>query len=1026
MSTEFYIWNWYPHTYESMDSFLSMYGWASWIVASYEDWIFGPMSPIKRTFESLPPAKTSDGKRIRLKDLHIRPGPEKDTPSTCRTHRSTYTYELWCSISVDDVPRQSKLCIGKFPRMVSGHPFEAGFFVVDGMERVFVNRESMRYDTPRYRHKDHLWKVELTSLDAPMSLAYDAHTGEIKAHVGFASDLAVMDVWVLLKALGESRTPTEIWGERDGDARDLLHKAFSLSAHTRAEDALHTVGRALVKNAEGVSRKRARSYAADLIHRKVLPFMLDEEKGGYLTGILLRLAEFALGRAEATDVDAMQHKRIDTAGKFVARLVCVHLSDMWSRAVRTLAQKPMDKNVERWIDVDYILQNVNKGMKVSMDADEKSASIMPRKASWQEGLATARRVNADVGKSAFVAGPRMFHGTWYGFYCACETPEGERTGLTRDTAIFFRCSVHGDPDPWRRGLLGAGLLVPGGRAKVFVNQSMCVSGVDFDAAKEWCARYKRDHDVWAGIACFPDTQEIRVDVSEGRAMRPVWTPGAIVDPSWAGKFDDLITQGRVEWVDAEQCRTILISTTEQEPQKYMELHPNSVFGPSAANIPFADHNAGSRNLFGAHVRHQAVGFTHPFAAQTTEGTHDRFDTDETHHMWYPQRALCDTEVARKMQSHVYPNGWNAVIFILAKPWGQEDSMGIAKRHVDLGAGVMFTELSVEASAQGPIEYFGCTDAKKYLKLDMDGLPKVGLTFYPDDVLVCKRDATRETGVVKWHKKFPARVVSVCRSKTDSVLIRMGWRRTPEIGDKLASRHGQKGVINFEILDDATYWTKDGVTPDIIMNPAALPSRMTIGHVFEMLCGKANCVSPPAGFTTKGCAGSPTDCTSYSPSFDFQAVQDILRSHGFQPKGHEVVYNGTTGEVMEDCHVYVGPAFIQRLVHFSFTKCYVRGRGVRNPQTGQPPKGRRNEGGLRLGESESKAFNAHGGASALQAAFLDCSDGIEVFECPSCHEVGCLVKCTSCGASPCFMKKVPRTFFLLRDQLRVAKMDMRTS
>lgn len=984
------------------------------------------MSPIKRTFENLPSAKTSDGKRIRLTDLHIRPGPEKETPSACRTHRSTYAYELWCSISVDDVPRHSKLCIGKFPRMVSGHPFEAGFFVVDGMERVFINRESMRYDTPRYRHsasKDpHVWKVELTSLDAPMSLTYNDNTGEIEAHVGFKSDVAVINVWVLLKALGESRTPAEIWSDKDRDARFILQTSFSASPVV--DDALYTVGRALNKNAEGVSRKRARSYATDHIHRKVLPFMLDVEKSGYLASVLLRLAEFAIGKAEATDVDAMQHKRIDTAGKFVARLVCVHLSDMWTRTVKVMSLKPMDKNVERWIDVDYVLQNVSKGMKVSMDADEKCASIMPRKASWQEALATARRVNADVGKSAFVAGPRMFHGTWYGFYCACETPEGERTGLTRDTAIFFRCSVHGDPIPWRRALVASGLAP--GRAGVYVNQSLCVQDVDFDAAREWCLRYKREHDVYAGLACFPDTQEIRVDVSEGRALRPVWTPGARIDLNWPGPFDDLIAQGRVEWVDAEQCRTIFISTTEQVEGQYMELNPNSVLGPSAANIPFADHNAGSRNLFGAHVRHQAVGFAHPFADRTTEGTHDRFDTDESHHMWHPQRAMCDTSVARQMQSHVYPNGWNAVIFILAKPWGQEDSMGIAKRHVDLGAGTMFTELSIEASAQGPSEWFGCVSGTKYHKLDADGLPKVGLVFYPDDVLVCKRDAVKETGVVKWQKKFPARVLAVCRSKTDSVLVRMGWRRTPEIGDKLASRHGQKGVINFVITDCATYWTKDGITPDLIMNPAALPSRMTIGHVFEMLCGKANCVAPPPRFTTQGCAGTPTDCTSYAPSFDFGAVQDILRAYGFQPKGHEVVYNGTTGEVMEDCQVFVGPAFIQRLVHFSFTKCYARGRGVRNPQTGQPPKGRRNEGGLRLGESESKAFNAHGGASALQAAFLDCSDGIEVYECPSCHEVGCLPRCTSCGASPCVIKKVPRTFFLLRDQLRVAKMDMRTS
>ncbi len=994
-----------------MNSFLAAHGGPRWVMASYKDWVFGPYSPIVPAILKLPSAKTRDGRSVSLSEVEIREG-EHD-PSWCRTHRSTYAYEIWCTVCVDGAPRRhGKFCVGKFPRMVDD-PKDGGYFIVDGSERAFVNRESMRYDTPRFRHsasqKPHMWSVDLTSLDAPFSLSYNDHTGEIKAHIGFPSSAVVVDAHTLIRAMGG-----EVARVGHADALCVVERARPVEED---ESPLYALGRSMLAHnvSVGVSAKRARKHARDAMHAHVLPHMQDAEKAEHVATAMLRLVEFALGLREATDMDAMENKRIDTAGKFVARMVCTHLGEMWRRTCKALAKKPCDNYVERLFETEYVLRNVCDGMKTSVDPDAKCASMLPREASWQEAEAVVRRVNADVGAASFVAGPRMFHGTWYGFYCACETQEGKRTGLSRETAMFFKCSPHGDPGPWRRALLEA--VIPVGSCTVYVNQSRCLSNVDFAEAAAFCAEFKRLHSPHASISA--ENAEIRVDVSEGRAMRPVWTPGAIVDHD--GDFDAMVREGRIEWVDAAQCRTIFVSTTEQEEGNYMELHPTSLFGPSAANVPFADHNAGSRNTFGSHVRHQAIGFAHPHAAFTKQGTHDRFDRKESFHMWYPQRALCDTSAARRMRSHEFPNGWNAVVFILAMPFGQEDSLGIARRHVDLGGGVVDSEISLEETTDTD-ESFGCVCP--HPKLDPDGFPRVGETVCFDDVVACKIGADGREILTRWTKKHPATVRAVCRTTDNLVLIRFGWRRTPEIGDKFASRHGQKGVLNFFILDDGTYWTSQGITPDLIMNPAALPSRMTIGHVFEMLCGKANAVAPPPGFSTTGCEGTPTDCTPYSSSFDYAGVQSILRAHGFQPRGHEIVYNGTTGEVMRDCHVFVGPAFIQRLTHNAFTKCFARARGARNPQTNQPLKGRKNDGGLRLGEGEKLALHAHGGASALQTAFIESSDGIRVWTCPQCREVGCTQKCWGCGTDPGVPRTVPRTFFLMRDQLRVARVNMR--
>lgn len=975
-----------------MRSFFQTYGGARWVVDAFEDWIFSEHSPLRKTIRELPEVKTKDGMLVSLRDAEIVPTPQQ-TPHSCRLQRQTYSLDLMCSLCVNGERMPGKICVARIPRMVNENSFDAGYFIIDGVERAFVNRESMRYDVPKFKHvpskNKYAWYVDLSSLDAPLTMTHYSHTKRVTLAIGF--DHVQIPLHILVRALD----PNAVAPEEEKEEED-----------EEEEDAMFAMGKALLKNrVDGLSRARVCAHAKDTLEHRVLPYLKDfKEKSEFLLSVSSDLMDFAHGKRDPTDLDAMENKRIDTAGKFIARLTCAQIRDVWTRAKRSMFPRSDAKDAHKCVRPDVVLYHVCKQMKSAFD--DKCASVLPRKASWQEALSVVRRVNADVGEASVSPGPRMFHGTWYGFYCACETPEGARTGLSRDTALFFKCSPHGDASAWRDFISAQSFT--SGLGRLFINRSECVKDANVEDMERACRKYKRERDPYASVV--RRGRDVLVDVTEGRALRAVWTPNS--SRRDYGSFHDLIRNGEAEWIDAQESAQILISTTHVIQNQYMELHPCSLFGLSAANIPFADHNAGARNLFGAHVRHQAVGFPYPYCPEP------RFDTDETHRLWYAQRALCDTEPARLMQSHTYPNGWNAVIFVLAKAHGQEDSMGIAKRHVDLGAGVIETEISMEETVHFPTEWFG--RANEHAKLDVDGLPRVGEILYPNDVIISKRNALGETSVVRWTKKFPARVRHVCRTGDVTVLIKLAWRRTPEIGDKLASRHGQKGVINFFVYDETTYWTKDGVTPDIIMNPAAFPSRMTMGHMFEMMCGKINALRPPPKWTARGCVESPTDCTPYSSTFSFERAQDMLREAGFQHKGHELVYNGSTGELMKDCHVFIGPAFIQRLVHFSFTKCYARGRGARNAQTGQPPKGRRNDGGLRLGEGETKAAEAHGAASSLRTAHMECSDGIEIWMCASCHEPNSKFPCALCRGESMYKKIVPRAFLLLRDQLRVAR------
>lgn len=1021
-----------------MKSFLSRYGGVNWVVNAYDDWVFGPRpsrdpdggwecpgSIIDETVLSLPEILAPDGKRIRIVDPSIRDIPKND-PSFCRVSRTTHLYEIWSRLVVDGVPSKKKILIGKFPKMVGSMTkeiYDAGFFIIDGGERAFVNKESKRFDAKRFYETDgKVHCVDINSLDSPFTMKLNEKTKSLTIEMGFSPNKRKLDFFEIVRALGEKRTIEEMWA---GEHLDVVHLLTVCSKDLDASVASERVGEAFSGSLKGKSAKRLRFDAQSVVSSVLLPFLgPDSEKQEYLRRVAIELAQFCLGLIGSTDVDAMENKRIDTAGKIVARLVRLGLRKSWSKTSDSLSRMTHKSG---FVDYErYIIKDaVEKICSAAMKTGALTAQIVPRRANWWESIATCRRVTANVSASGYVVGPRLFHGTSYGFYCACETQEGERTGLSRETAMFFKVSPRFDSRKLREEITKADL--PPGDTDIFVDSSLVRSSVDYHQSMEICRLLKRKIAKYAGLR--RETKDLFFDTSEGRAIRPVWIIPSTIDDD--GDFDELVSQGKIEWVDALQVKTIYIATGKQRIEKFhthVELHPTSVLGPSAANIPFLDRNPGSRNLFGSHVRHQAVGDPYPFAKLTKmRNNHNRFDTDESHRMWYPQRALCDTIPGRLMKSNDHPCGWNPVVFVLAKPKGQEDSMGISRRQLDFGAATSESEVSLLFRVDLETEMFG--NAGNYPKIDTDGTPRVGETFMPDEIVVSKQTKDgRDANGWKWPKHFPGTVRAVARDDQGKISVRFAWTRRPNIGDKFATRHGQKGVMNFVIEDEDTYWTKDGLTPDLILSPAAFPTRMTIGNLFETLCGKLTSIRPPDGYTTTGCGGSIADCTPYSDTFDYKAVQEAMRSHGYQPKGHETVYSAKTGLPLE-AQVFIGPTFVQRLTHFSFTKCYARGRGSKNPQTGQPPKGRSNDGGLKLGEMETKAQQAYGAASALQTAFLECSDGVEVSICISCKDMRLFTldgRCMKCGNMEKTDKIVPRAFLLLRDELKVSRIKAELS
>jgi len=539
---------------------------------------------------------------------------------------------------------------------------------------------------------------------------------------------------------------------------------------------------------------------------------------------------------------------------------------------------------------------------------------------------------------------------------------------------------------------------------------------------------------YVNVAYHEHLNEVRILTSAGRIVRPLIVvengvpklTKEILEKVKKGEltFSELVKNGIIEYLDAEEEENAYIAVKPEEVTKehtHLEIDPAVIFGFSAQFVPYPEFNRGDRVNYGAKMGDQSIGI---FALNFQ----NRVDS-KSNILVYPQKPLVQSYIHKICDaSENYPNGVNVVIAIgTYEGYNIEDAIVINKSAIERGMFWSYMYRTYEAEEKrylgGQEDVIGIPQPgirgyageDEYKHLPEDGIVNPETEVHSDQVLIGRTsplrflgkadrflagvENLRETSVRMRHgDKGIVDRVYITQTTDGTKLIKVVVRdlKKPEIGDKFASRHGQKGVVGLVVPHEDMPFTESGIVPDIIFNPHGIPSRMTVGQLLEILAGKVAALS-----------GRYIEAPAFNPTNE-KELREMLKSLGFKESGKEIMYDGKTGRKFE-AEIFIGCSFYMKLDHLVSNKLQSRARGPITLLTRQPTEGRSKEGGLRLGEMEKDCLLAHGAVLTLKERF----DSDKVI----------LPVCKKCGMVAIYDKIRNRYFCPIDDDAEIVNVEM---
>ena len=901
-----------------------------------------------------------------------------------------------------------------------------GYFICNGQEKVVVAQEKMRTNFVFVKAVGPAaFTAEVRSLHASKTRSTSTLLVHISSRAGQLGEVLTVSLpfievqisaCALLKILGFQSLDEMLalleahCGAEAAGMLQILRRALNVPEvllKTRAE-IMEDVGRRGTKEA---TAERRLQYIEHIIENEFLPHQGMEatpevfmRKCTFFAVVLAKLVRVFMGAAPPDDRDDFALKRVESTGQLFALL---------TRQLYRQLLKGMGAHVAKAVEAGKALsvtdclndKKITAGVKYALSTGQWGVM----KATSQHGVAQIlsrmnavsalshlRRINTPINREGKLPKPRQLALSSMGILDAVETPEGQACGLVENLALIAHVRLGCEGGPLVELLQRNGELLPltaaAGPWKVLLNGAIEGYCIDGPALAQRLRQWRRCCSLPCDASVFVDEalRAVFVDMDPGCLMRPMLRVAELATfrrilacspPSQL--WEDLLASGVVELIDKNEERHVQVGVT------HMDLHECCILGICSGMIPFLNMNQAPRNIYEAAMAKQSIG-------SFSLALEDRVDA-VSHSMHYPQQPLVQTLVHDVVGTADMPGGATVVVAVLSRTgFNQEDSIVINQGAIDRGlfrSSIHKCFKDEEKSVGADVERFGKVTAAamgarkaNYCKVDEDGLPSLGHFVNHGDVIISKRMAGSQLGadrkkktiqvdhstVLKSSEPMRVRKVYVSSNKDGARLARvcLDAVRVPEIGDKLSSHHGQKGVIGMILPEVDMPFTVDGICPDIIVSPHGLPSRMTVGQLLECLLGKLCCLEARVG-----------DGTPFS-GVTVDKVGAELRQYGFHDRGNELLFDSVTGEPLETT-VFMGLVHYQRLKHFVRDKVHGRSRGPRSLLTRSPLEGRSREGGLRVGEMERDCILAHGASAMLLDRLFHQADAFDYYVCRSC-------------------------------------------
>eukprot|EP00039_Didymoeca_costata_P008121 m.108328 g.108328 ORF g.108328 m.108328 type:complete len:1159 (+) comp13958_c0_seq4:354-3830(+) len=774
----------------------------------------------------------------------------------------------------------------------------------------------------------------------------------------------------------------------------------------------------------------------------------------YISLMVQRIIQAMGDKVTADDRDYYGNKRLEPAGQQIA-LLFEDVFKNFNMKLREQTERNLKANTAGAFNITFYMKNshmITNGLRLAISTGNWSVkrfkmartgvTAVLSRLSFISALGMMTRISSQFEKTRKVSGPRALQASQWGMLCPADTPEGEACGLVKSLALMTHITTDDEPGYLKRLAFNLGVedvcIVSGeelSRSDTFI---VLLNGILLGVTKrpreiiQDFRRLRRAGYVseFASISIHHKLQTVNISCDGGRVCRPY----IIVDNSHprineehireinigVRSFEDCLKDGLVEYLDVNEendCHIAIYESQIVDTTTHLEIEPFTILGVCAGLVPYPHHNQSPRNTYQCAMGKQAIGVI-GYNQQL------RFDSI-MYNLVYPQQPLVRTKTIEIINFHRVPAGQNAVVAVMSySGYDIEDALILNRASVDRGYGrcVVYKSKIVTLKSQDghcdrmmppPVDEEG-NPKPRYELLDNDGLARVGEYVRVNDILVNKETPVKTPNTPhgieplgeeqyqpmpdKWKgsKNADAYVDSVMLSSNHDeyliVKVRIRSTRTPELGDKFSSRHGQKGVCGLIINQEDMPFTDDGICPDMIMNPHGFPSRMTVGKLLEFLAGKAGVLN---GKFHGGTAFGDQEESKHA-----SRVEDVceeLVKRGYNYRGKDFLTSGITGEPMS-AYIFFGPVYYQKLKHMVIDKMHARARGPRTLLTRQPREGRSRDGGLRLGEMERDCLISHGTSMLLIERLMTSSDAFEVHACGKCGLIGYRTWCNMCKSS----------------------------